>query len=206
MFSLPHRTFEELYWRDVRPQVGCWEWSGQLHNYGYGVLRNGKKRVYALFIGPVPSGLHVHSVCGQHSCTNPQHLEAINQSEQLRRSHWTDTQRLQRLAEIADRPFTKIHPPTPSPFPSVDTRFWGRIDKTPTCWLWQGGTTTAGYGLIQFNGVKWLTHRLAYHLLVGPIPPRMQVHHVCRNRRCVNPAHFQLLSIEEHGRISTLPA
>jgi hypothetical protein len=34
-------------------------------------------------------------------------------------------------------------------------------------------------------------HRVAYELLVGPIPDGMHLDHLCRTPACVNPAHLE---------------
>lgn len=43
-------------------------------------------------------------------------------------------------------------------------------------------------------------HRVAYELRVGPIPEGMQIDHLCRVRRCVNPAHLEPVSQTENIR------
>lgn len=44
-------------------------------------------------------------------------------------------------------------------------------------------------------------HRLVYQTLVAPIPPGWHVHHRCRSRACINPAHLEAMSASDHGRL-----
>ena len=67
-------------------------------------------------------------------------------------------------------------------------RFWAKVDKTPTCWLWTGAKT-GGYGV--FGHPQRRSHRLSYEWLVGPIPEGLQMDHLCRVRACVNPDHLE---------------
>jgi hypothetical protein len=80
------------------------------------------------------------------------------------------------------------------PFPKPD-RFWRLVTKTPTCWRWDGALNGYGYGVVSRypNGVKrrYMAHRVAYELIVGPIPTGLTIDHLCRNKRCVNPAHLE---------------
>lgn len=59
------------------------------------------------------------------------------------------------------------------------------------CWSWTGATQSSGYGSIGLAGKTYLAHRHVYTLLVGPIPDGFEVDHLCRNPRCVNPAHLE---------------
>jgi hypothetical protein len=69
--------------------------------------------------------------------------------------------------------------------------FWQRVDKTADCWLWSGSYYLSHgkqrYG--TFRGKR--VHRIAYELLVGPIPPRLVIDHTCRNTLCVRPDHLE---------------
>lgn len=47
-----------------------------------------------------------------------------------------------------------------------------------------------GYGIYGGNGGK-RAHRLTYEALVGEIPEGLELDHLCRIRRCVNPAHLE---------------
>lgn len=73
---------------------------------------------------------------------------------------------------------------------TTEERFWAKVRKTETCWLWTSGTQR-GYGAF-YNGRVGMdrAHRYAYELLVGPIPEGLVLDHVvCENKLCVNPAH-----------------
>ena len=80
----------------------------------------------------------------------------------------------------------------------ISARFWAKVDKTETCWLWTGGQS-AGYGRFGFKGRPNLgAHRFAYELLVGPIPPGLDLDHLCRVRNCVNPDHLEPVTRREN--------
>lgn len=63
------------------------------------------------------------------------------------------------------------------------------------CWNWQRYVTAYGYGLTTIHArgrrVSVHAHRVSYQAFVGPIPDGLQLDHLCRNRRCVNPAHLE---------------
>ena len=59
------------------------------------------------------------------------------------------------------------------------------------CWAWTGAVQSRGYGCVGVNRRSQLTHRVSYELLVGPIEVGLQIDHLCRNKRCCNPAHLE---------------
>lgn len=76
--------------------------------------------------------------------------------------------------------------------------FWKRVERggANECWPWTGSTTWDRYGLFSWGEPGGKTghgrpHRLAYQLLVGPIPEGLTLDHLCRNRVCCNPAHLE---------------
>lgn len=71
-------------------------------------------------------------------------------------------------------------------------RFWPKVDKTATCWLWTASVFENGYGLFHLDDRNLKAHRYAYELLVGPIPDGLEVRHTCDVARCVNPEHLSL--------------
>lgn len=70
-------------------------------------------------------------------------------------------------------------------------RLMSKTKKTDTCWIFTGGLDSGGYGQIKVNGKDRRTHRVAYELLVGPIPEGLVIDHLCRVRNCVNPDHME---------------
>lgn len=60
---------------------GCWVWQGKPRR-GYSTLY---KKVYERTHGPVPSGYQVDHVCQNKLCLNPDHLEAVTPSVNIRR-------------------------------------------------------------------------------------------------------------------------
>lgn len=80
----------------------------------------------------------------------------------------------------------------------TEDRFWAKVRKTPTCWMWTGRPTSAGYGALRVDGRMVPAHRVAYELLVAPIPDGLHIDHLCRVRTCVNPEHLEPVTNQEN--------
>ena len=72
-----------------------------------------------------------------------------------------------------------------------------RIKVVSDCWEWQGYINNQGYGVINV-GKPILAHRMSYTAFVGEIPEGKVLDHICRNRKCVNPAHLRIVTIGEN--------
>lgn len=77
-------------------------------------------------------------------------------------------------------------------FKTKDERFWEKVNKTETCYMWIGTIAPSGYGEITINGKCIRAHRLSYGLFKGPIPKGLFVLHTCDNPSCVRPEHLWL--------------
>lgn len=79
----------------------------------------------------------------------------------------------------------------------------GPLD-TP-CHIWTGpssGDTGRGkdYPRMNLDGATVAVHKAAWINEHGMIPPRKQLDHLCKRRRCVNEAHLELVTHKENQR------
>ena len=104
----------------------------------------------------------------------------------------------------------------------AEERFWAKVDKSGDCWLWTGGTYRDGYGQFWVDGKKARAHRWAFEQVDGPIPEGLIPDHRCHteaiqrgecaggaecaHRRCVKPAHMELVTNAENVLRGLSPA
>lgn len=72
---------------------------------------------------------------------------------------------------------------------SFDDSF--EVNPVNGCWEWIRVLKPQGYG--QF-GKGALAHRISYEKHKGKIPDGLQIDHLCRNRKCVNPDHLEAVT------------
>ena len=76
--------------------------------------------------------------------------------------------------------------------PEID-RFWKRVHKTDTCWLWVGEVRKpSGFGTFHADGSRPLAHRYSWEVAFGAVPEGKAVLQTCPTRHCVNPDHLTL--------------
>lgn len=86
--------------------------------------------------------------------------------------------------------------------PSIQERFWAKVDKSGDCWTWTGSRSSTGYGNIGEGAPSkrvLSAHRLSYEMANGKAPKGLVIDHKCHNRACVNPDHLQAVPQKMNG-------
>ncbi len=91
--------------------------------------------------------------------------------------------------------------------PTVQDRFWLKVNKTSSCWLWIGSKDSNGYGTFNMGRnehgvIKYeRPHRYAWFLTYGSYPAKgLVADHLCRVRSCCNPEHIEIVTPFENFR------
>jgi hypothetical protein len=85
---------------------------------------------------------------------------------------------------------------------AVEARFWSKVRRAAPqeCWEWQGSLNPAGYGTFSIDSKSYAAHRLSlFKSVLNPDAAKV-CDHLCRNPRCVNPAHLELVTNRENVR------
>ena len=115
-------------------------------------------------------------------------------------THWTQNKRHGKLEPIVTHE-------------SAHERFLRQTnipENKELCWVFTGNgngsgkgasKSSGGYGQLWHNGVKVMAHRYSWeHYNNQKIPKGIQLDHMCRNKKCVNPNHLQLVTQDENMR------
>ena len=83
-----------------------------------------------------------------------------------------------------------------------ERKFWGRIEKSDSCWMWKGAPHT-GYGRVRYQGKDYQAHRLAYILTFGAIADDLMVCHNCDRNYPVGDISYRLCCRPDHLFLGT---
>lgn len=89
---------------------------------------------------------------------------------------------------------TGVYQRRPSTLVEITNRFWAKVEKTQTCWLWTAAMNQYGYGTFEKDGHTCLVHRVAYEWEKGSIPDGLEIDHLCQVHSCVNAHHLEAVT------------
>lgn len=55
-----------------------------------------------------------------------------------------------------------------------------------------------GYGRFEINKRQHRAHKIVWECLIEKVPTGLVLDHLCRNKKCVNPEHLEVVSIKEN--------
>lgn len=80
----------------------------------------------------------------------------------------------------------------------IEARFWAKVEKTETCWLWKASKDRNGYGRFRVSDRTLVAHVVGYALAGCELPAGMVLDHLCRNRACVRADHLEPVTHHEN--------
>lgn len=174
-------AWDVRFWPKVNRTDTCWLWIASVNERGYAQFNGGDRTVDAArFLYQKLKGALPVDVILIRSCGN-------------RRCVNPDHLRQGQRKELVRGP--------------VEDRFWSKVIKTPTCWLWHGRITPFGYGAFFFDSKDRPAHRVSWIIANGPITGDLDVCHRCDVPACVRPdhlflgtAHDNIMDCERKGR------
>lgn len=81
---------------------------------------------------------------------------------------------------------------------TLEERFFSKVNKTDSCWVWTAAKDPAGYGRFGIGQKVYLAHRVSLDIAGIAIPDDMFADHTCHNKSCVNPAHLRAVTQKQN--------
>lgn len=69
-----------------------------------------------------------------------------------------------------------------------------KVDPITSCWWGTTAIHHTGYHVCSFDNKQYRLHKFMYEIYKGDVPFGMVIDHLCRNVRCCNPDHLEVVS------------
>lgn len=90
-------------------------------------------------------------------------------------------------------------------FGSFEEAFAARTERQGECLSWVGPKTDDGYAVSSVRRARKYMHVYAWERANGPVPPGMQVDHICWNRACCEVGHLRLATPAQNNAYRSGP-
>jgi len=84
--------------------------------------------------------------------------------------------------------------------PTLEPPFARIVMGPGGCWICTYTPSTGGYCQVSEGGQLRQVHSVVYEHYKGPVPAGLELDHLCRVRRCCNPAHLEPVTHLENIR------
>ena len=74
------------------------------------------------------------------------------------------------------------------------------VNEATGCMEWTGSMLPNGYGQVGWRNRLWVAHRAFWVFMGNPDPTGFDLDHKCRNRKCINPDHLEIVTRSENLR------
>jgi len=92
------------------------------------------------------------------------------------------------------------------PHKPIKTALMDRVKKLPNdCWEWMGSKDKDGYGVMGHVKTKYQrAHMISFEIFrTEKIDKNLIMHHICKNKACVNPNHLKQVKLSENKRLDS---
>lgn len=80
----------------------------------------------------------------------------------------------------------------------LDIRFSRFVETQGDCLIWTGKLNKDGYGRFSIKRREVPAHVFSYERTIGLVPDALELDHLCKCRRCVNPLHLEPVTHREN--------
>lgn len=101
------------------------------------------------------------------------------------------------LEEFGINPYSSEYKAMP-----IEEKIIARSRWEGGCVIFHGERSKEGYGRILHGRSRRFVHRIMWEHLVGPIPDRLQIDHLCRNEPCWWPDHLRVATPRQNNLAS----